>query len=232
MPFVTHFKNTDGQELPIAASTLITVEIPAAGSTAKGDWLQAADSTTEHYNQQAAVNAPKSSAVIPHCTDPSVFTDHGLTINYEEQLQGWVLWIDSLPETACTLTLLFINHSTEGAPCVLPVLGGGGASGGGGLQFLELSTGAYGEPTWGTNAWLLNEEDSAALSDAAEKEQPLIMKLYFSETAYAVQVAGFIMYDPYGDGAIHFPAFTATIPGAGGILIQYDGAKWLMGGVE
>lgn len=125
MPFVTHFKDTDGQQLPIAASTLVTVEIPAAGSADKGGWMQAAQDTTEHYNQQAGHSAPKSSAVIPSCTDPSVFTDHGLRIEYEEQLQGWVLWIDSLPAEACTLTLLFINHSTEDTPVVLPALGGG-----------------------------------------------------------------------------------------------------------
>lgn len=129
MPFVTHFKDTDGKQLPIAASTLVTVEIPAAGSADKGGWMQAAQDTTEHYNQQAGHDAPKHSAVIPSCTDPSVFTNNGLRIEYEEQLQGWVLWIDSLPETACTLTLLFINHSTEDTPVVLPALGRGGGGG-------------------------------------------------------------------------------------------------------
>ena len=124
MAFITEFKSPEGEKLPIAASTLVTVEVPAAGSADKGNWMQAAESTPAPYNQQAGHNAPKHSAVIPHCTDPSVFTDHGLRIDYEEQLQGWVLWIDSLPAEACTLTLLFINHSTEGTPCVLPALGG------------------------------------------------------------------------------------------------------------
>lgn len=92
---------------PGEASQQFTVEIPAAGSTDKGDWMQAAESTTKHYNQITVHNAPKSSEVSLTCTDPSVITEHGLTINYEEQLDGWVLWIDSLPATACTLTLLF-----------------------------------------------------------------------------------------------------------------------------
>lgn len=171
MPFVTHFKDTDGNQLPIAASTLATVEIPAAGSADKGDWHQAAESTTAHYNQQAGHNAPKNSAVIPHCTDPSVFTDHGLRIEYEEQLQGWVLWIDSLPETACTLTLLFINHSTEGTPCVLPALGVGG--GGGGFQMAEITLGVDTAEDFAT----VTAEKCAELDALKQAQMPILLKV-------------------------------------------------------
>ena len=106
-----------------AAALRYTVEIPEAGGST-GDWVQAAPDGA-WYNQQALYSAPTNSAVLPSCTDPTVFTDHGLRIVYEEQLDGWVLWIDSLPENACTLTLVFIPCGNETEPCVLPALGVG-----------------------------------------------------------------------------------------------------------
>lgn len=121
MPFVTHFKSPEGEQLQIAASELVTVEIPAAGSDDLGDWRQTTGGV--YYMENTFTDATAACAVIPHCTDPSAITNHGLRIEFDEQRQDWVLYIDSLPETACTLTLLFINHSTEDTPCVLPALG-------------------------------------------------------------------------------------------------------------
>lgn len=124
MSFVTHFENPDGLKLPIAAAELVTVAVPAAGSADLGDWRQGAG--TSYYRENTFTDATAACAVLPFCTDPSAITDHGLRIEFDEALQDWMLWIDSLPETACTLTLLFINHSTEDTPCVLPALGIGG----------------------------------------------------------------------------------------------------------
>ena len=126
MPLVTHFESPTGEKLLIAGASALKVEIPAAGSDDLGGWEPAADGGP-YYDQEAAAGAPKNSAVLPSCTDPSAITDHGLRIEFDEQLQDWVLWIDSLPETACTFTLLFINHSTEDTPLVLPALGVGGS---------------------------------------------------------------------------------------------------------
>lgn len=121
MSFVTHFKSPEGQDLQIAASELVTVEIPAAGSADLGNWRQ--NGAEGQYSCQSFTDATAACVVLQSCTDPSVFTDNSLRVVYEEQLQDWVLWIDVLPETACTLTLLFINHDTEDAPMVLQALG-------------------------------------------------------------------------------------------------------------
>lgn len=108
MAFVTHFESPEGEKLPIAAGACYAIRIPAAGSADKGSWLTPAEGTTAHYNQ-LHIDADENSALIPSCTDQSVFTDHGLRIEYEEQLQGWVAWIDSLPEAEAVLHLLVLN---------------------------------------------------------------------------------------------------------------------------
>lgn len=127
MPFVTHFKSPAGEDLQIVAAELVTVEVPAVGSADLGDWHQGAGDA--YYMQNTFTDAPANCAVLQSCTDPSAITNHGLRIEFDEQFQDWALWVDSLPETSCTLTLLFINHSTEDTPVVLPALGvGGGAT--------------------------------------------------------------------------------------------------------
>lgn len=127
MPFVTHFESPEGERLQIVATELVTVAVPAAGSADLGDWRQTTGGT--YYMENTFTDATAACAVLPHCTDPSAITDHGLRIEFDEQFQDWVLHIDSLPAEACTLTLLFINHSTEDTPCVLPAMGiGGGAT--------------------------------------------------------------------------------------------------------
>lgn len=121
MPLITHFMDQEGEEFPIAAAELATVWVPAADAESVGDWEQMAGGA--YCLRRPFTNAPAARAVLQVCTDPSAITDHGLRVEYDRQMQNWVAWVDSLPETACALTLLFINHSTEDTPCVLPVLG-------------------------------------------------------------------------------------------------------------
>lgn len=144
MPFVTHFKSPAGDDLPIAASELAVVEVPAAGSDYLGDWSEVA--TPGKYTRYLDLAAPADSAILP--SDQSLITDHGLTITHDEQGGQWVLQLDSLPAEACTLALLFIHCENGGEPLVLPALGGGG----GGLpkvtaedegKFVQVVGGAY-----------------------------------------------------------------------------------------
>lgn len=122
MPLVTHFKSPEGEQLPIAASELAVVEIPAAGSTDLGDWSDVA--VPGKYTRYLDLAAPADSAILP--SDQSLITDHGLTITHDAQGEQWVLQLDSLPEDAVTLTLIFIHCENGGQPLVLP-LGGCGA---------------------------------------------------------------------------------------------------------
>lgn len=129
MSLATHFMSPTGEKVPISGAELVTVEVPAEGSADLGDWEQAEGGA---YYMRRFTDALAGCAVLPSCTDPSAITDHGLRIEFDEQLQGWVAWIDSLPEIPCTLTLLFIHHGTEDKPCVLPALGIGTGIGTGG----------------------------------------------------------------------------------------------------
>lgn len=124
MPLVTHFKSPEGEKLPIAASELAVVEIPAASSTDLGGWSDVA--TPGKYTRTLDLAAPADSAILP--SDQSLITDHGLTITHDAQGEQWVLQLDSLPAEACTLTLLFIHCENGGQPLVLP-LGGCNESG-------------------------------------------------------------------------------------------------------
>lgn len=233
MPFITEFKSPEGEKLPIAASKLITVEIPAAGGNL-GDWSQAAASGA-WYNQQACLNAPRDSAVIPHCTDPSVFTDRGLRIDYEEQLDGWVLWIDSLPAEACTLTLLFINHSTEDTPVVLPALGVGGR-GGGGLPVVEIVSVLSKEPTGESSLFgELSEGETNALTAAAQANSPIIVKFPFTLDGETVIGATLVFgrYDT-GDSYLYQAEIVALADDIYKILVVlfYEDGAWIYSGLR
>lgn len=122
MPFVTHFMSPEGEKLPIAASELAVVEIPAAGSADLGGWSVVA--TPGKYTRCLDLAAPADSAILP--SNQSLITYHGLTITHDAQGEQWVLQLDSLPAQACTLTLIFIHCENGGEPLVLPALGSGG----------------------------------------------------------------------------------------------------------
>lgn len=120
MPYVTHFKSPEGEMLPIAAATQYKVVIPAEGSEDLQGW-----STTMVTGKFTRVLLDQSDdgAVLPYCPAPNLFTDHGLTITYDEQGKQLVLQLDSLPAEACTLELLFIACDNNGKLLVLPALG-------------------------------------------------------------------------------------------------------------
>ena len=111
MPFITHFESLEGDKLPIAAATQYRVAIPAAGSADLGGWDNV--STQDKYTYLSQQEIPADSVIIPACTDPNVFTEHGLTITYDEQGGQWVLQLDSLPAAEAVLYLL-VHHAVEG----------------------------------------------------------------------------------------------------------------------
>ena len=110
MPYITHFKSPEGEKLPIAAATQYKVVIPAAGSEDLQGW---SDTMVTGKITRVLLDPSADSVILPSCADPNVFTDHGLTITYDEQGEQLVLQLDSLPDAEAVLYLL-VQHAVEG----------------------------------------------------------------------------------------------------------------------
>lgn len=116
-------KRNSSAATPVAE--LVTIEVPAAGSVNTGDWIKGGIGDS-YYMENTFTDASASSAVLQSCTNVKAFTENGLRLEYKND---WEIWIDSLPESSCVLSLLFIPHNVEDEPCIFPPLGVGGNNG-------------------------------------------------------------------------------------------------------
>lgn len=107
-----------------AAAELVAIQVPALGAADKGDWIESG--TGDYYMENTFTDVPAGSAVLQACTDVKVFTENGLRLEYNND---WEIRIDSLPESSCALSLLFIPHDVEDEPCIFPPLGVGSGNG-------------------------------------------------------------------------------------------------------
>lgn len=94
-----------------ADAVYYTVEIPTA-DTADSSW-----SGTDENGYSRGLQTPfdATAAVFPSCDDDAIFTDCGLSLNYDEQGEQWVIGVTAYPSSALTVTLLFIPATNGGA---------------------------------------------------------------------------------------------------------------------
>ena len=171
---------------------LVTIEVPAAGSTDTGDWIKGGIGDS-YYRENTFTDASASSAVLQSCTDVKAFTENGLRLEYNND---WEIWIDSLPESSCTLFLLFIPHNVEDEPCIFPPLGIGSSNGAAGKYYTVLVPAADATDLYG---WAATQDGGYELMipDVEWMKESLFIELK-SENAELFTKHNIVLYQDNG----------------------------------